>query len=159
MAHNMAYAGSGYVFPSLTIYPDSTGDNVLLALNTQQDGSAKDTQLNAACEGECIPAKVSSLRETGTGFLCDSIIYIDPHTAIVPLADFQYSVLSFLRVVNERLCNVGIYDSDFQNVYSELRADMADADTRAYRKQEAILGYDPGCAPKDVMRKYSPTWS
>lgn len=159
VAHNMAYAGSGYVFPALTIYPDSTGDNVLLALNTQQDGPAKDTQRNAACDGEGIAAKVNSLRETGVGFLCDSIIYIDQNTATVPMEDFTYSVLSLLRSVNERLCNVGIYDSDFQTLYTELRNDLSDADTRAYRKQEAILGYDPGCAPKDVMQKYSPTWT
>ena len=77
--------------------------------------------------------------------------YLSSDHAIIPLANFEGSIEDFITRVCERLANQGAVEADLLQMWQELQAERADAEFAAYRRFEALLGFDPDEAPEELM--------
>ncbi len=77
--------------------------------------------------------------------------YLTGAHGVVLADDFENSVDSFLSGVIARLGAVGLADTALQSLVAELAEERADADLAAYRRLEAIAGFDAGEGPAGVL--------
>jgi hypothetical protein len=98
------------------------------------DGEAVQVWAAPSAEGE--PSPVNFLTGTHGVVLAD---------------DFERSIDTFLGGVIARLGAVGIAETTLQNLVAELAEERADANLAAYRRLEAIAGFDPGEGPPGIL--------
>jgi hypothetical protein len=70
---------------------------------------------------------------------------------VVLADDFERSIDSFLGGVIARLGAIGIAETTLQSLAAELAEERADASLAAYRRLEAIAGFDAGEGPTGVL--------
>lgn len=82
---------------------------------------------------------------------CAPIRYLRDISLHVSIAAFEGAVDTLIETVLSRLASLGISGSDLAGAAEELTAERADADLSAYRRLEALLGFDAGEAPDDLV--------
>ena len=70
----------------------------------------------------------------------------------VTASSFETAIDSFVGVVLGRLANVGEDRTELADAMSELREERLDRDTSAWRKLEALLGFDPDDGDEVLLR-------
>lgn len=70
---------------------------------------------------------------------------------VVRAGDFEHSIDNFLGGVIARLEAVGIAETTLQSLVAELAEERADASLAAYRRLEAVAGFDAGEGPPGIL--------
>lgn len=70
---------------------------------------------------------------------------------LVPILDFEGKLDSFVEAVIGRLADLRAGAAGLADLWSEVRRERIDPELSAWRKLEAILGYDPGDAPDHII--------
>jgi hypothetical protein len=122
MAHEMAAAGYGYLWPQMLFVSD--GEN----MHVWARQSAPDSQ-----------AAVRYL--------------LDAHHA-VPGAAFEQTLDEFMAHVLARLDAVGVRHTTLHDLWHEILEERYDADLAAYRRLEAMLGFDPDECPEELYQRF-----
>ncbi len=77
--------------------------------------------------------------------------YLNMVDVLVPIHDFEGRVDSFVEAVIGRLSGLRVGAAGLDDLWSEVRKERIDPQLSAWRKLEAILGYDPGDAPDHTI--------
>jgi hypothetical protein len=77
--------------------------------------------------------------------------YLNMVDVLVPILDFEGKLDSFIEAVIGRLADLRVGAAGLDDLWSEVRRERIDPELSAWRKLEAILGYDPGDAPDDII--------
>lgn len=119
MAHDVAAAGHGFVWPRLRFVPD--GETVEI--------TSRPTGANPA----------------------EPITYLSNCQSWLPAGAFEKTIEEFIGSVLGRLDDGGVHDTELHALWQEVLAERDDPDVAAYRKLEAMLGFDPGEAPEGLV--------
>lgn len=119
MAHHMAAAGGGYVWPDIVFVSDGR------------------------------QIQISSRPTTGAAF--EPIIYLVGGEATVDAESFERTVSRFVETTVARLCAMGLEDADLVTAWREIEDERREPEAVAYRRLEAISGFDPDEAPAALM--------
>jgi hypothetical protein len=123
MAHEMAAAGYGYLWPQLFFAFDGE------SMHVWARQSAPDVQ-----------AAVRYL--------------LDAHHAI-PGAAFEHTLDEFIAHILARLDAVDVQRTTLHDLWHEIMEERHDADLAAYRRLEAMLGFDPDECPAELYQKFA----
>jgi hypothetical protein len=123
MAHEMAAAGYGYLWPQMFFAFDGE------SMQVWARQSAPDAQ-----------AAVRYL--------------LDAHHAI-PGSAFEQMLDEFIAYVIARLDAVDVYRTTLHDLWHEIMEERHDADLAAYRRLEAMLGFDPDECPAELHQKFA----
>ena len=123
MAHEMAAAGYGYLWPQLFFAFDGE------SMHVWARQSAPDAQ-----------AAVRYL--------------LDAHHAI-PGSAFEHTLDEFMAHVIARLDAVDVQRTTLHDLWHEIMEERHDADLAAYRRLEAMLGFDPDECPAELHQKFA----
>ncbi len=123
MAHEMAAAGYGYLWPQLFFAFDGE------SMHVWARQSAPDAQ-----------AAVRYL--------------LDAHHAI-PGSAFEQTLDEFIAHVIARLDAVDVHGTTLHDLWHEIMEERHDADLAAYRRLEAMLGFDPDECPAELYHKFA----
>ena len=121
MAHHMAAAGGGFVWPDIVFASDG-----------------RDVQISA--------------RPTA-GAAFESIVYLTGGEATVDAEMFERVVDRFVGTTVARLCAMGLETVELVTAWREIQDERRDPDMTAYRRLEAISGFNPDEAPASVMEE------
>lgn len=77
--------------------------------------------------------------------------YLNGFDVFVPVCDFESGMHAFIEAVVGRLSDTRTSAPEFEALWKEVLAERHDPESTSWRKLEAIMGYDPGDAPEDVM--------
>jgi len=119
MAHELAAAGHGFLWPNLTIASDSQSIQVL-------------------------GRPTNPLSEEPVRFLAD-------FAEAVPADVFEREVDSFQELVLARLRALGQGDTGLERLWNEVCKERRDPELASLRRFEAVLGFDPQEAPRDLL--------
>ena len=121
MSHEMAAAGTGFVWPSIMFFAD--GDMIRIRARTfRRDREASTRYLN--------------------GLSCDYS---------VPKEQFERETSSLVERVIDRLRATGCEETDLFDLWKAISEERRNADVCRKRKIEAALGFDPEECPADMM--------
>ena len=123
MAHEMAAAGYGYLWPQMLFAFDGE------SMHVWARQSAPDAQ-----------AAVRYL--------------LDAHHAI-PGSAFEQMLDEFIAHVMARLDAVDVQRTTLYDLWHEIMEERHDADLAAYRRLEAMLGFDPDECPAELHQKFA----
>lgn len=123
MAHQLAAAGGGFIWPKLEF--DSAEETIRVLARA---GKAIETE----------PVR----------YLANGEFWIDSQL-------FESVIFQFVDLVCARLADCGLADTLLHNLWAELNSEFSDAHLSIHRKIEAILGYDAGDAPEDVLEVFT----
>lgn len=79
------------------------------------------------------------------------IRYLTDLAQHIPVAEFERRVDDFVNAVIERLTAGGVSDSSLPGLWREVCDERANADLSAFRRLEAMLGFDPDTAPEELI--------
>jgi hypothetical protein len=125
MAHDMTSIGSGYAWPVIRFSAD--GELVYIT-SQQQNDQNKFTQ---------------------------PILYIGAPRQRISLKDTESSFSSFVENTIERLVGLEKYSSSLAELWKTIKGEKSQPETALYRKIEALIGFDPDEASKDLMQHFS----
>jgi hypothetical protein len=77
--------------------------------------------------------------------------YLNSFDVFVPTHEFEGRIHSFVEAVIGRLVDTQIDAAGLDGLWSEVLAERCDPGLTAWRKLEAIMGYDPGDAPDQII--------
>ncbi|MBF0625129.1 MAG: hypothetical protein HQL82_10020 [Magnetococcales bacterium] len=80
----------------------------------------------------------------------EPIQYLTKLHETIPIAIFSTTIAHFVQTVIARLDTVGIRDSALHALWNEVTHEKADPEAAAWRKREAMLGFEPDAAPQQV---------
>jgi hypothetical protein len=123
MAHELAAAGHGYVWPSMAFVSD--GENMQIWA-VQSDAGSK-----------------------------SAVRYLANACQEIPVADFEQGLDEFIEDVLARLEAVGLESSMLRDLWNEIGEERKDAEACAYRRLEAMLGFEPDECPGDLHGQFS----
>ncbi|MBF0143723.1 MAG: hypothetical protein HQL59_09745 [Magnetococcales bacterium] len=118
MAHEMAGAGGGFLWPPLCFDTD----------------------------GEVVTVRCQPSAEDAS----EPVRYLGHFRELVPVADFARGIEAFVQLVLARLDSVGIRESELHLLWRELSVERGEAEAAAFRRLEALLGFEPDEAPDGV---------
>ena len=103
-------------------------------------------RLRLVCDGssmefDCIPSDPRSR---------EMLSYVADFRTHLPVARFEQAVDDFVELVLERMASVGVR-CDLAAAWEAVRADRRDPVRSARRRIEAMMGFDPDEAPRDVL--------
>lgn len=81
----------------------------------------------------------------------DWIRYTASVPVVMPTESFRESVWQFLSACIERLDEKRCKDSPLHALYADLREESQDKEALAWRKLEALMGFNPGRAPETLF--------
>lgn len=81
----------------------------------------------------------------------EPIRYLSPLHESVPSADFTKGIVDFVQTVVDRLDSVGVRDTELHTLWREVGSERADPEAAAYRKMEALLGFEPDEGPETIV--------
>jgi hypothetical protein len=79
--------------------------------------------------------------------------YLNTIDVLVPIHDFADKTHSFVEAVLGRLADMHVDAAGFDELWREVLRERNDPELSAWRKLEAILGYDPGDAPDHIIEQ------
>lgn len=122
MRHEMASAGSGYVWPLMVFWSDRNAMNIRAEISSAStsDGSSR---------------YLSRLSEP----------------AAIRIEDFSLACKGFIDQVVERLKVESLDDSDLVHLWSLILGDVDNPEGRRIRRIEAQFGYDPEDCPDSIL--------
>ncbi|MDD5037050.1 MAG: hypothetical protein PHE55_20175 [Methylococcaceae bacterium] len=123
MAHELAAAGYGYVWPRMLFAYD--GEFIQIWA----------TQSN--------PESNAAIR-----------YLVDAHHGI-PVMEYERVIDGFLSAVIARLEDVGLKQTVLRELWSEILDEREDRDMSAYRRLEAMLGFEPDECPESLHSRFS----
>lgn len=80
----------------------------------------------------------------------ESVRYLEQLHESIPVTEFVKGAETFIQTVIARLDTVGISDTELHALWREVSGERADPEIVAYRKIEALLGFDPDEVLGDV---------
>ena len=81
----------------------------------------------------------------------EPIRYLESIDRIVPAGDFELAIDSFVESVLARLFGRNLSSTELHELWEELIAERRNPSSASLRKLEALLGFDAGIAPDDVI--------
>lgn len=121
MAHSIASAGGGFVWPNVVFASD--GESIAIA------------------------SRLSEFRS-----VIEPVRYLKQTIKRISSASFEQSVDMFLEGVLSRLQTLKLCDETLHGLWNETLAERRDPNIAAYRKLEAICGYDPDESPDGMIQ-------
>ncbi|WP_133493112.1 hypothetical protein [Alcanivorax sp. 24] len=122
MAHELAAANQGYVWPTVMFAADGEG------IHVWSSPSGDDTE--------------QSIRYlNGSRF-----------PSFVPMADFRKEISAFIDAVLSRLRDCGCTDTELATLWMHVRDELADPEIARLRIFEAMMGYDPEECPQQLLQ-------
>ena len=100
-----------------------------------------------ASDGDSIAIASRMSREQTMG----PVRYLTEHFTRIPAEEFERSIDSFLSLVVSRLHAQSCTSSELAELWEEVTKERNDPEMSAYRRMEAICGYDPDEAPEYLM--------
>jgi hypothetical protein len=94
-----------------------------------------------------------AVRARPTDSVTDPVRYLANFDERVSATEFETTIDEFVGQVLMRLREFGVNESALNELWREVLDERADAATAEYRKLEALLSYDPGEAPEDLILK------
>jgi hypothetical protein len=79
--------------------------------------------------------------------------YLARHTAIVTARAFEMALDQFMTQIGARLSLMGITESNFEKIWSEVVAERSDPELAQRRKFEALLGADPDESDPEMIER------
>lgn len=120
-AHVMATIGEGYVWPTVTIFPD--GERVTIA--SRQSNPSVDFAFR----------------------------YLNDFIGAVSATEYEGCVERFVAQVLGQLEAEGLRETNLEVVWRDVDKERTDPELAAYRRIEAILGFDPDEGPEERIRR------
>jgi len=77
--------------------------------------------------------------------------YLTSAYGVVPADEFESALDQFFDDVIARLNALQVSDSPLHSLLAELAEERSDGELNAYRRLEAMAGYDPGEGPSDLL--------
>lgn len=93
--------------------------------------------------------QISARPTAGTAF--EPIVYLSGGEETIEAEAFERAVDRFVDVTVARLCSMGLETAELVTAWREVQEERRDPDTSAYRRLEAISGFDPDEAPAALM--------
>ena len=121
-AHEIASAGYGFVWPRLSL----------------------------SSNGECIRGFCRATAGVPTELAEEAPQYLANFDESVPAADFERVADSFIKQVLDRLADVG--QTELATIWQQLTVERSDPGLTAYRRLEAMLGFNRDEAPEQVLQ-------
>ncbi|MBF0107629.1 MAG: hypothetical protein HQL76_00435 [Magnetococcales bacterium] len=81
----------------------------------------------------------------------EPIRYLNRFVTSMPVAGFTEGIATFIQTVIDRLEDSGIRETPLRMLWREVTGERVDPETAAYRRMEALLGWESDEAPDDVM--------
>ncbi|GGJ88578.1 hypothetical protein GCM10007426_17340 [Alloalcanivorax dieselolei] len=122
MAHELAAANQGYVWPTVMFATD--GEGIQVWSSPSDDGT-----------------------EQSVRYLNSSRF-----PSFVPMDDFRKEVSAFIDAVLSRLRDCGCTDTELATLWKLVRDELADPEIARLRTFEAMMGYDPEECPQLLMQ-------
>ena len=122
LAHEIASAGDGFLWPRIVFACDGVNMNVW-----------------------SVPTTTASEQP---------IQYLSDSHHVVSVEDFTNAVDNFLYLVLDRLDAVQLSQTELKSLWQEVLEERNDADTSAYRRIEAMLGFDPDEVDEAVVATF-----
>ncbi len=82
----------------------------------------------------------------------EPVRYLNNFDVLVPVHEFESRLNSFIEAVIGRLSNMRIDAAGLDELWREVLTESYDPEMAAWRKLEAILGYDPDDAPEQTIK-------
>lgn len=79
--------------------------------------------------------------------------YLNDIDQYVPAGEFEMVIDTFIEAVLDRLNSVGVEADDLAAIWKEVSLERRDPAVAAWRKLEALLGFDPGDAPDHLIEE------
>jgi hypothetical protein len=93
---------------------------------------------------------VLQVRPTG-GAEWEPIRYLEHCNLVLSAADFEAAIDSFIAEVLARLAGCGLSETELHSLWNEVRVERSDPEITLLRKLEALLGFDAGAAPDEII--------
>lgn len=93
--------------------------------------------------------QISARPTAGAAF--EPIVYLSGGEATIDAQTFERAVDRFVDITVARLCSMGLETAELVVAWRELQDERRHPDTAAYRRLEAISGFDPDEAPMTLM--------
>ncbi|WOA33088.1 hypothetical protein [Alloalcanivorax xenomutans] len=122
MAHELAAANQGYVWPTVMFATD--GEGIQVWSSPSDDGTEQSVRY---LNGSRFPS-------------------------FVPMDDFRKEVSAFIDAVLSRLRDCGCTDTELATLWKLVRDELADPEIAQLRTFEAMMGYDPEECPQLLMQ-------
>jgi hypothetical protein len=90
------------------------------------------------------------VRPTG-GQSWEPIRYLETGIFVLPVMEFEMAVDAFLESVFARLASCNVSGTALHLLWQELRSERRDPEIAALRRREALLGFDAGEAPDELL--------
>ena len=100
-------------------------------------------------DGETILAQSRTTPEKN----CEPIAYLKDYICSIDCAGFEQEVESFVKSTIKRISSTSGEETNLKELWSEVERERQDPELSEIRKLEAYLGYDPGEAPEELVRK------
>lgn len=77
--------------------------------------------------------------------------YLNGFDVFLPVGEFEEGMYSFISAVVGRLTDRNVAAEEFESLWKEVNAERLDPALAAWRKLEAVMGYDPDEAPPEII--------
>lgn len=117
-------------------------------------------KIGAAGEGYLWPdaafisdgGSVTVISRPTTGQEGQPVRYLNHIVEMIPAADFEKGVDRFIEAVIGRLENQAESNSELKSLWEEVLQERRTSDLATHRKLEAMMGFDPGEAPVELVK-------
>lgn len=106
---------------------------------------------DVAFAGDGRNVHISAHPTAGSPF--EPIVYLTGGDATIDAEAFERTVDCFVDVTVARLCATGLETAGLVTAWRGIRDERRDPDTAAYRRLEAVSGFDPDEAPEELMQE------
>ena len=100
-------------------------------------------------DGETIVAQSRTTPEKNR----EPIAYLKDYICSIDCTSFEQEVESFIKSTIKRISSTSGEETNLNELWSEVERERQDPELSEIRKLEAYLGYDPGEAPEELVRK------
>lgn len=98
-------------------------------------------------DGEFVAVQSRATRNSPS----EQVRYLNNVECLIPGSRLEQGVDDFVEAVIERLATQAAKEDDLSVLWSEIRQERSDAAMSAFRRMEALMGFDPDAAPADLM--------
>jgi len=93
------------------------------------------------------------LQATPASLQGHGIRYLSGSAHSVPVSGFEREAAGFIEAVLEATMQAGVENTELGSIWNEVQKERSDTGLAGERKLEALLGFDPGETPPDLLKE------
>ncbi len=108
-------------------------------------------QLTFDSDGENVELSCKPSRASST----EPVRYLSTFRRLLPANSFEHALDAFVNLTVQRLDDEGIRETPLHSLWKELLEERGDSGLAAYRRIEAMLGFEPGEGPEQLIANFA----